>query len=84
VGLILDLAVVALAVAVVGSLALLAWTLAVGAVRAVEDRRREVAVARRRVIAVEERLHTARVEASAALARMTDTTARATGELRDR
>ena len=56
-GLILDLAVVALAVAVIGSLALLAWTLAVSAVRAVADGRAEVAAARRRVTEAEARLH---------------------------
>ncbi len=76
-GLILDLAVVALAVAVIGSLALLAWTFAVGAVRAVDERRREVAAARRRVTEAEERLQTARDRASAAISSMT-------GELRDR
>ena len=55
-GLILDVAVIALAVAVVGSLALLSWTLAVSAARAVSDGRAEVAAARRRVAEAEERL----------------------------
>ena len=45
-GLILDLAVVAVALLVVASLALLAWTLAVGGSAAVERGRRRVAHAR--------------------------------------
>jgi hypothetical protein len=56
VGLILDLAVVALALVVIGSLALLAWTLAVSAVRSsrrslagVTDARRSVADADQRI-----------------------------------
>ena len=55
-GLILDLAVVALALVVIGSLALLAWTLAVSAVRSsrrslagVTDARRSVADADARI-----------------------------------
>ena len=67
-GLILDAAVVALAVAVIGSLALLAWTLAVNVVRAVDDGRADVAAARRRVTDAEARLHDAGARASAALA----------------
>jgi hypothetical protein len=47
VGLILDLAVVALALVVIGSLALLAWTLGVSAVRSVRQGRETVAEARR-------------------------------------
>jgi hypothetical protein len=74
VGLILDLAVVALAVAVIGSLALLTWTLAVNAVRAVEDGRAEVAAARRRVTDTEARLQDAGARASAALARLNERT----------
>ena len=66
-GLILDLAVVALAVAVIGSLALLAWTLAVNVVRAVADGRADVAAARRRVVDAETRLHVAGARTSAAL-----------------
>ncbi|MBA4170292.1 MAG: hypothetical protein H0X68_07790 [Chloroflexi bacterium] len=45
-GLILDLAVVALALVVIGSLALLAWTLAVSAVRATRLGRSRVATLR--------------------------------------
>ena len=52
----LDLAVVMLALAVVGSLALLTWTLAVSSVRAVEGLRDEVAETRRSVAAIEGRL----------------------------
>ncbi len=74
VGLILDLAVVALAVAVIGSLALLAWTLAVSAVRSVAGGRAEVAAARRRVAEAEQRLQVAGAQASTALARLTDRT----------
>ena len=73
-GLILDAAVVALAVAVIGSLALLAWTLAVNAVRAVADGRVEVAAARRRVTETEARLQVAGARASAALARLNERT----------
>jgi hypothetical protein len=70
VGLILDLAVVALAVAVIGSLALLAWTLSVSAVRATNERRREVADARRRVASLEDRMRVARERAAATLTRV--------------
>ena len=73
-GLILDAAVVALAVAVIGSLALLAWTLAVNAVRAVADGRVEVAAARRRVIDAQGRLQVAGARASEALARLNERT----------
>jgi hypothetical protein len=47
VGLILDLSVAALALLVIGSLALLAWTLAVSGVRSVRRSRRQVAESRR-------------------------------------
>jgi len=67
VGLILDLAVVAIAVVVVGSLALLTWTLAVSAVRSVNRERRRVESARRKVADMETRL--------------TDTAARAANSL---
>ena len=73
-GLILDAAVVALAVAVIGSLALLTWTLAVNAVRSVADGRAEVAAARRRVTEAEGRLQVAGARASAALARLNERT----------
>jgi len=74
VGLILDAAVIALAVAVIGSLALLSWTLAVNAVRAVADGRAEVAAARQRVTDAEGRLQVAGARASAALARLNERT----------
>ena len=73
-GLILDAAVVALAVAVIGSLALLTWTLAVNAVRAVADGRAEVAAARRRVTDAEGRLQVVGARASATLARLNERT----------
>jgi hypothetical protein len=72
VGLILDLAVVVLAVAVIGSLALLAWTLAVSAVRAVSDGREKIATARRGVNEAEQRLATASGHASSVLARLNE------------
>ena len=56
-GLILNLAVVTLGLLVIGSLALLAWTIAVSAVRAVRRERERVADARRSVAAAEERVH---------------------------
>ena len=71
-GLILDLAVAALAVAVIGSLALLTWTLAVSVVRAVAERRVAVAAARRRVAEAEQRLQAAGGGASEAMARLSD------------
>jgi hypothetical protein len=74
VGLILDLAVVALAVAVIGSLALLTWTLAVSAVRAVADGRAEVGAARGRVTEAEARLQVAGARATQALARLNERT----------
>lgn len=55
-GLILDLAVAALALVVIGSLATLAWTLAVSAVRATARGRERVAARRRRVADAEARL----------------------------
>jgi len=75
VGLILDLAVVALAVAVIGSLALLSWTLAVSAVRATREGREQVAALRRSVDEAEERLHAASARASATLTRLGERTA---------
>ena len=83
-GLILDLAVVALALAVIGSLALLVWTLAVSAVRATRDQRREVASLRQRVADADERLRLAANRAGATLERLTDEAAGATGDHRDR
>ena len=55
-GLILDLAVAALAVAVVASLALLAWTLAVSGVRGIREGRRRVARLRTQLTDAEARL----------------------------
>ncbi|MDQ2933535.1 MAG: hypothetical protein M3R49_00885 [Chloroflexota bacterium] len=51
-----DVATVVLAVGVCGSLGLLAWTLAVGSVRAVRHARREVREARLRLAAAERQL----------------------------
>ena len=55
-GLILDLAVAALAVAVVASLALLAWTFAVSGVHAIREGRRRVAGLRTLLTDAEARL----------------------------
>lgn len=92
-GLILDLAVAALALVVVGSLAALTWTLAVSAVRATTRGRQRVAAARLRVADAEARLSETAARADAALveglARTAPTTAPTTapssaeGERRD-
>jgi archaellum component FlaG (FlaF/FlaG flagellin family) len=74
VGLIFNVAVVAIAAGVIGALALLTWTLAVNAVRAVNDRRAEVAAARRRVADAEQRLQSSGARTYEALARMIDRT----------
>lgn len=66
-GLILDLAVVALALVVIGSLALLAWTLAVSAVRSARRGLVDVADARRTTAIAEERVRTSAARAMAAL-----------------
>ena len=66
-GLILDLAVVALALVVIGSLGLLAWMLAVNAVSAVRDGRQRIGSARRTVAESEARIQRAAERASAAL-----------------
>jgi hypothetical protein len=58
VGLILDLAVAALALAVVGSLALLAWTFAINGVRATRQARHRVAGLRAELADGEARLQT--------------------------
>jgi type II secretory pathway component PulJ len=58
VGLILDLAVVAVTLVVLGSLALLAWTVAIGATRAAERGRTRIAELRREVAAAEARITT--------------------------
>jgi uncharacterized NAD-dependent epimerase/dehydratase family protein len=72
VGLIFDLAVAALAVAVVASLALLAWTLAISVVRAVQRGRRQVAGLRAWVTDAEAWLPPAAARASTALAELSD------------
>lgn len=69
-GLILDLAVVALALVVIGSLALLAWTLGVSAVRSVRRGRESVAEARSSAAASEVRLVGAAEQARAILERL--------------
>jgi hypothetical protein len=68
VGLILDLAVAALALTVITSLALLAWTLGVSAVRATQNGRRQVAELRGAVAEAEARLRTAAADADATIA----------------
>jgi hypothetical protein len=70
VGLILDLAVVAIAVVVVGSLALLTWTLGVSAVRSVRRTRQRFEASRRRVAEAESRLTAAAARATATLEQM--------------
>src|SRR5688500_7257815 len=66
VGLILDLAVAALALAVIGSLGLLAWTLAVSGVRAMHRGRQQISVLRQTAEDGEARIQRAAVRASAA------------------
>jgi hypothetical protein len=68
VGLILDLAVVALALVVIGSLAVLAWTLAVSASKAVERQRVLIAERRQSIADAEIRLRTSAERASTTLA----------------
>lgn len=70
-GLILDLAVAALALIVIGSLALLAWTLAVTAVRATHRARQRVALERRAVTGAEGRLRTSAARTIAVLEGLT-------------
>jgi hypothetical protein len=67
VGLILDLAVVVLAAVVIGSLAVLAWTLAVSAVRASRRSLAGVTDARRAAAEADARLRTAAARARATL-----------------
>lgn len=66
-GLILDLAVAALALVVIGSLATLAWTLAVSAVRATARGRERVAAAHRSIADAEARMPSIMAGADAAL-----------------
>jgi hypothetical protein len=80
--LILDLAVVVLALAVIGSLATLSWTFAVTAVRATHGARRQVEAKRRSVAEAEARLLAATERASTTLARLSNRTA--TGDRFDR
>ena len=75
-GLFLDLAVIVLAAIVIGSLVLLAWTLAVHAVDATRQGRAGVAQSRHAVADAEARLHAAAQRASTALAELTQRTAR--------
>lgn len=70
-GLILDLAVVALALVVIGSLALLAWTLGVSAVRSVRAGRMSAVEARRSVAESEVRLVAGAELARSTLERLT-------------
>jgi hypothetical protein len=75
VGLILDLAVVVLALVVIGSLALLAWTLAVSAVRASRRSLVDVGDARRSIADADARLRASAARADSTLeelARRTD------------
>jgi len=75
VGLILDLAVAALALLVVGSLALLTWTLAVSVVRAMRSGRERVADSRRTVADAEVRLRSSAADAVATLEQLAARTA---------
>ena len=83
-GLILDLAVIALAGIVVVSLGVLAWTLAVSAVEAARQGRVRVARSRHAVADAEAHLHAAAERVSVALAEMTRRTAPRPGERSDR
>jgi hypothetical protein len=74
VGLILDLAVAFLALLVVCSLALLAWTLAVSSVRATELARGRVSARRRAVADQERRLRSTAARVSAELADLAERT----------
>ena len=76
VGLILDLAVVILGLLVIGSLALLAWTLAVSSVRAVRAEQVRVAAARRSIAEVEARFSAAADQAEGVLADLVARTSR--------
>ena len=66
-GLILDLAIVVLGLVVIGSLATLAWTLAVSAVRAERHGLARVVDARRRAVVAEERVRAAAAGAAGAM-----------------
>jgi hypothetical protein len=75
VGLILDLAVVILGLLVIGSLAILAWTLAFSAVRAIRLERERVADARRSVAAAEARVRSDATRLAAIIADLATRTA---------
>ena len=75
-GLFLDLAVIVLVGVVIGSLALLAWTLAVTAVDATRQARARVDQSRHAVADAEARLHAAAKRASTALAELAELTQR--------
>ena len=75
-GLFLDLAVIVLAAIVIGSLVLLARTLAVNAVAATRQGRARVAQSRHAVADAGARLHAAAERASTAMAELTQRTAR--------
>lgn len=79
-GLILDLAVAALALVVIGSLATLAWTLAVSAVRATAQARERVASRRRWVARVKAELPEALAHADAEVVSALNRTARPAGD----
>jgi len=80
VGLILDVAVAALALAVIGSLGLLAWTLGVPAVRAVRRGRRDVGGVRARVTDAEADVTPMAARANAVLERVARRIQRHTGD----
>ena len=73
-GLILDVAVIVLAAAVIGSLALLVWTLAVSAVRATQRGREQVAASRQAVADLEARFRAASGRVAGTLAEMAQRT----------
>ena len=73
-GLILDLAVAILALLVIVSLALLAWTLAVSCVRAVDVGRARVAAGRQAILETEARLLATAAEVSATVTSLAERT----------
>jgi hypothetical protein len=72
VGVILDLAVAALVVVVLGSLSMLAWTFAVSSVTATRRARSRVADARQRLHEREVEMHASRVRAQRQIDRIAD------------
>ena len=73
-GLILDLAVAALALLVIGSLALLAWKLSISAVRATGEGRASVAESRRAVAEIQDHLPSKAAAVAASLAKLAERT----------